>query len=599
LCSGNAHCGWQYAKTHARPHGTRLAEQRSIVIRATHSLPLLPRFAFVLAWFAFGCGAGGNGSPIDASVRADGAPTPPIDADLAAPDSSPAPDASDPEPPLTTPVMPLTDTASFYPRAIELGDGTIIASVVAPQASSRLGGTILESTDSGVTFTAVGHIDDELASGGLCCATLFELPAALGALPAGALLWSASVGGQSPDTPMSIPVWSSIDRGRTWARLSTVTVASVPRSQGGLWEPEFSRLDGGALVCHYSDETDAAHSQKLVAARTDDGVSWGSYQDTVAMSPFGARPGMPVVRRPPDGSFVMSYEICGTDGCTARLRMSDDGWNWGDPNDPGLRPTSLDGQTFRHAPTLAWTEEPGRGRFYLVGQLAYAGGGVSGDNGRVLFANTEDGYGNWFTVPAPVPVPDAYDNFCPNYSSAILPLQAGTAVLELASKWDTDSQCRTYFARGPLRGTGDAQGIDSGATYRLRSVQSGMCLDVAGGSTAADANIQQWDCNGLSPQAWTVTVDNGGVTTLSVAVSGMCLTVDGSDAGANVVQRPCDGSDAQRWRIENVGLGYYRLARPSSDHCLDVAGGSTTAGANVQQWWCNDLAPQIWRLEHD
>jgi len=31
--------------------------------------------------------------------------------------------------------------------------------------------------------------------------------------------------------------------------------------------------------------------------------------------------------------------------------------------------------------------------------------------------------------------------------------------------------------------------------------------------------------------------------------------------------------------------------------CLDVSGGSTAPGANVQQWTCNQLAPQIWRLE--
>ncbi len=507
-------------------------------------------------------------------------------------------DASPPGPPASTPVAPLTDTASFYPRAIELDDGTIIASVVAPQASGRLGGTILESTDGGVSFAVVGHVDDDLASGGLCCATLYELTAPLGALPAGALLWSASVGGDAPGAPMSIPVWSSVDRGRTWARHSTVAVAPVPRSQGGLWEPEFSRLLDGSLACHYSDETDPGHSQKLVVARTTDGAGWGEHRETVAMSPFGARPGMPVVRRPPGGPFVMSYEICGTDGCTARLRMSDDGWSWGAPTDPGLRPTSLDGQTFRHAPTLAWTDAPGRGRFYLIGQLAFAGG-VTPDNGRVIFANTEGGHGNWFTVPAPVPVPDAFDNFCPNYSSAILPLEDGTVALELASKWDPDGHCRTHFARGPLRGTGDATGVDGGAVYRLRSVHSGMCLDVAGGSTAAGANVQQWPCNGLSAQAWTASFSAGDLATLTAAVSGQCLTRDGDAPGANVVQRDCDGSDAQTWRVANVGLGYYRLMHPTADTCLDIAGGSFAEGGNVQLWSCNDLAPQIWRLARD
>lgn len=540
-------------------------------------------------------GVGGGtrdaGGTQDAGGTRDGGATP----DAATLDGA-TPDGAAP-PPLSTPVTPLTESASFYPRAIALADGTVIASVVAPQPSGRLGGTILESTDSGVTFAVVGHIDDDLASGGLCCATLFELPTPLGALPTGTLLWSASVGGDTPGAPMSIPVWASTDRGRTWARQSTVVTAAVQRAQGGLWEPEFSRLDDGSVACHYSDETDPAHSQKLVAARTTDGVGWDGHHDTVAMIPHGARPGMPVVRRPPGGPFVMSYEICGTDACTGRLRMSDDGWSWGAPSDPGLRPTTLDGQTFRHAPALAWSDTPGRGRFFLVGQLAFAGDNISGESGRVLFANTEGGQGNWYMLPAPVPVPDAYDNYCPNYSSSILPLNDGTVALELASKHDADGQCRTHFARGPLRGTGVATGVGSGATYRLRSLHSNKCLDVAGGSTATGANIQQWDCNGMSAQAWTVSMTSGGDATLAAAVSGACLTVETDDAGANIVQRPCTGSDAQLWRIENVGQGYYRLARPDASQCLDVAADSTAAGGNVQQWWCNDLAPQIWRFE--
>ena len=261
--------------------------------------------------------------------------------------------------PLSTPVMPLGADDGFYPRAVELADGTIIASVVAPQPSGRLGGTIHESVDGGQTFTVVGRVDGDFSLGGLCCATLYELPAALGALPAGTLLWSASAGGDNPGAPMSIPVYASTDRGRTWRLLSRVAIATKPRSQGGLWEPEFSQLADGSLICHYSDETDSAHSQKLVARRTTDGVTWSAQRDIVSLTPFGARPGMAVVRKSPTGPFVLTFEICGTDGCATHLRTSADGWNWGNANDAGLRPETLDGKHFRHAPTLAFAGSPG------------------------------------------------------------------------------------------------------------------------------------------------------------------------------------------------------------------------------------------------
>jgi len=496
--------------------------------------------------------------------------------------------------PLSTPPLPLVEGDAFYPRAIEGSGGAIVAAVVAPQASGRLGGTIVESGDDGVSFAVVGHVGDDRAGGGLCCATLYRLPHALGDLSAGALLWAASVGGDAPDAPMSIPVYASRDAGRSWSFLSEVVVAGVPRSQGGLWEPEFEQLDDGSLVCHYSDETDPAHSQKLVARRSTDGVAWSDARAVVVLAPSGARPGMPVVRRAPDGRHAMSFEICGTDGCAAHLRFSADGWDWGDAGDPGLRPASLGGILFRHAPTLAVSDRPGQnGRLYLVGQMRTDGGGaVAPDNGQVILASSEGGGGNWYPIQAPVPVPDAYDDFCPNYSSPLLPLDRGRAVLEIASRWE-DGRCRSFFARGPLGGSGD--GLEDGRAYVFTSLQSGFCMDVENGSAEAGANIRQWDCNGSGAQHFAPEqLPDGSAHIINVG-SGLCVGAAGDAAGANVAQVPC--GTATRWRIENVGVGYFRLVHAGSDACLDVAGGSVDMGANVQQWTCNDLAPQIWRLD--
>jgi hypothetical protein len=517
-----------------------------------------------------------------------------IDAASGADGALPSTDASVDAPPPVTAPAPLVPGASFYPRAIRTMGGTILASVVTPLASGHLGGTILESTDDGVTFAPIGTIDDPVAQSGLCCATLYELPRALGNLPAGALVWSASIGGDTPSAPMSIRAWASRDGGRSWSPLATIATGAVPRNRGGLWEPEFSMLDDGSLVCHFSDETDPAHSQKLTARRSSDGVTWNQARDTVALAATAARPGMANVRRTPDGSFTMTYEVCGTDACAAHLRKSADGWDWGNAADAGLRPATIDGRHFRHAPTLVWTDTPGRnGRFYLVGQMVYdASGAVSAENGNVVLSNSESGYQFWYEVDAPVKVPSAYDNFCPNYSSSLLPLDGGAFALELASQYDGNT-CRTYFARGRLLGSGDAGGISAGNLYRLRPVMSGLCLDVSGGSSAAGANVQQWTCNDMAAQNWTL--DRAGdAFTLRAQISGMCLSVA---ASGNVEQQPCDGGPAELWQIENIGIGYYKLIHATTTSCLDVAGGSTMAGGNIQQWSCNDLEPQIWHVE--
>jgi hypothetical protein len=509
--------------------------------------------------------------------------------------------------PGSTPLEPLVPlpAQSGYPRVIQRANGTIVASVVTTQASGNPGGTILESTDDGLTFHVIGNIDDPGASDGLCCATLYELPRALGALPAGALLWSASVGWTQTTAPMHLPIWSSTNGGTTWSPLSTIVAGVVYSLHHGVWEPEFSMLDDGTLVCHFSDETDPAHSQKLAAVRTQDGVNWSASEDTVSLPTPGYRPGMANVRRGPSGVFFMSYEVCGVpgDSCTAHLRTSSDGWSWGDPTDIGLRPSTVDGKYFQHAPTLLWTSTPGEfGRLFLVGQVTFnAPGGVSvsTENGNFVMANAGDGTVPWYGIPAPVPVvPAPYDDSCPNYSSPLLALDNGTMALELASRYD-GTDCRTYFAKGPLLGTGDAAGVQSGATYRLVNVQSGLCLDVAGGSTAAGGPIQQSTCSGLEEQNWTLAQASDGTFSLQAQNSGMCLAPAadaGPDtAGTQIAQAPCDGSGAQSWTLHNVGHGYYELLH-AGGLCLDNAGGSSASGTNIQEWTCNDLSPQIWYL---
>jgi hypothetical protein len=497
--------------------------------------------------------------------------------------------------PLSTP--PTLLAGGLYPRLILASNGLIYASLVMTQPNGVFGGSIFESTDDGMSFTRVGGIDDPILNTGNCCATLYQLPRALGALPAGTLLWATSVGQKMPTNHMSIVMWASSDFGRTWTRQSTIVAAAQPLSCGGLscglWEPELVMLDDGTLVCHFSDETSAAHSQYLAERRTTDGINWSASNASVAPTDETARPGMANVRRMPNGTYVMSYEVCGTDACNAHVRTSSDGWNWGDPNNIGARPTTVDGRYFQHAPTLAYDATEGaNGRFYLVGQVV--GGGTPQENGSILLANTESATQSWYELAAPVAVPKAFDNYCPNYSSPLLPLDQGAAVLEIATRYDGNT-CNAYFARGPLRGTGSATGITSGSTYRLVSVMSSLCLDITNGSSAAGTPLQQWSCNATASQNWTFASNADGTFTLHSQKNGLCLAATGDTAGAAVQQLACNGSAAHAWNVENVGLGYYRLVR--GGNCLDVTGGSTTAGTHIQQWTCNDLSPQIWHLE--
>lgn len=359
---------------------------------------------------------------------------------------------------------PLRAGTALYPRAIRLAhngaaNGRVLASVVTFDGNNGIG-AIHESTDSGASFREVGRIaDPESGAGqGLCCATLFELPQQVGALPAGTLLWASSAGQDEPNRRMALRIWRSNDVGRTWSYLSSCAVAT---GTGGLWEPEFSIGSGGALICHYADETDPGHSQKLVAARSFDGLRWEGHHDTVASNLASDRPGMPVVRRLPNGTYFMSFEICTPGGqyqCVVHYRTSAGGWDWGDPAYLGIRPQTADGRYFRAAPTIAWAPTPGggaNGRILLVGQrLLNRDGTVAAGSGRVLLTNTQNGAGPWQEMPSPVTVPNPGVNPCQNYSSPLLPSANGSQVLEIATDYD-GTVCRAYFATRGLTASQD------------------------------------------------------------------------------------------------------------------------------------------------
>ncbi len=502
---------------------------------------------------------------------------------------------------------PLRNGTGLYPRVVRLAhsgsaNGQLVASVVDFDAKGGVG-VIYRSTDGGVTFTEVGGVHDPATVNGLCCSTLFELPKQVGAMPAGTLLWAASVGQTPADRRMAIDLWQSQDHGTTWSGLPPCRTAP---NTGGLWEPELSVDSEGDLVCHYSDETDpAAHSQSLEERFSSDGRTWSQVYPTVAPANAGLRPGMATVVQRADGSYYMTYEVCGTGDqydCAAHYRTSADGADWGPPSDIGPMITTETGQYFTHAPVVAQLNNgTAAGRLVLVGQqFREANGALSTTSGRTVLVNTENGGGNWFPIDAPVAVPSPDGSYCPNYSSALLPSPDGTRLLEIATDY-VGSVCEPYFATASSQGTGDANGLGltSGRTYRLINVISGNCLDVSADSRAVGGNIQQWTCNQLAPQNFLFTRTASGDFTLSGQDSGLCAAVDGASLqpGGNVDQQPCDGSPGTRWQALNQGDGYWTFRNSNSGLCLDVSGGSSAAGANVEQWTCNKLAPQIWKLE--
>ncbi|MGH3877384.1 MAG: sialidase family protein [Actinophytocola sp.] len=335
-----------------------------------------------------------------------------------------------------------------YPRVIHTADGRVMASVGSMDGDDSIG-VILESTDDGATFQHVGTIRDPEGAQlrGMCCGTLFELPTSIGDMPAGTLLWATTAGYNLPAAERHTKqrLWESRDHGRTWTFKSDI--ATNP-TRFNAWEPELSVSKDGHLVAHWADETDKPnHDQKIVQARSTDGVTWTDRQDTVKNTDFYVRPGMPGVRQLKDGTYFMVYEVCNLDEplCSTYYRTSPDGWDYGDPFNLGTGIRTADGKYPRHTPTIS--VGPSGQIVFVAEMLVNADGSHAPGNGTTLLVNDDNGAGPWREIPAPVPVPNPNNEGCRNFSPALL-AEADT-VLQLASD-NHEGFCKVYYARGPI-----------------------------------------------------------------------------------------------------------------------------------------------------
>ncbi|WP_375546779.1 ThuA domain-containing protein [Streptomyces gossypii] len=78
-------------------------------------------------------------------------------------------------------------------------------------------------------------------------------------------------------------------------------------------------------------------------------------------------------------------------------------------------------------------------------------------------------------------------------------------------------------------------------------------------------------------------------------VNDKCLDVDGGQSadGTQIQLWTCSGSDAQKWTVPGDGT------LQALGKCLDISGGGTADGTRVQLWTCNDTGAQKWQPQPD
>ena len=125
--------------------------------------------------------------------------------------------------------------------------------------------------------------------------------------------------------------------------------------------------------------------------------------------------------------------------------------------------------------------------------------------------------------------------------------------------------------------------------YSFVSVTTGYALDMYGNSTGIGGQAKLCSYHGGVNQRFKLVDEGDGYYSIRPANSGLLLTYNGStDAGTNVVQSNCDGSDAAKWGFAQCAIptefplvngAYYYIWNHHAGKFMDYDG--TTAGSPI------------------
>ena len=146
--------------------------------------------------------------------------------------------------------------------------------------------------------------------------------------------------------------------------------------------------------------------------------------------------------------------------------------------------------------------------------------------------------------------------------------------------------------------------VDAGNGYYYIKSKCGTVLDVTGAKTVNKTNIQTYSLNESLAQKWKLEteeirpVKDGTYTIYSGLNSKRVLDVKGGSFtnGGNIQLYTSNKSKAQKFKVEYVGEGFYKIVSEKSGKVLDVANGKVANGTNIQQYTWNKSEAQLWKF---
>ncbi len=186
------------------------------------------------------------------------------------------------------------------------------------------------------------------------------------------------------------------------------------------------------------------------------------------------------------------------------------------------------------------------------------------------------------------PLANTYQGQCCGYNQY-------TVLSNVTSYWYVESYnvpANTNYTKTSI--TQERQNLPNG-TYRIACYNNiNYGLDIAGASTADEANVQVWEYGGGDQQKFNVTF-SGDHYNIQAVHSGKNLDLHkaGSTSGTNVQQYYIDGTDVQNWVLQDAGDGAYYIINNNGLY-MDVKDGTVANSTNVQGHEGNKSGAQKW-----
>ena len=181
----------------------------------------------------------------------------------------------------------------------------------------------------------------------------------------------------------------------------------------------------------------------------------------------------------------------------------------------------------------------------------------------------------------------AFESVCSTNRLAV----SGTNVCTMAP---ADVKAQQWVAR-----------IDSNGIEFVSADDQDLSLDVKGGNFASSSNVQVYTSNDSAAQRFrlrstSADVANGTYFIRMASRANSVLDVSGGSSadGANVQIWQNNDTGAQKWNFSRNVDGSYTIVNAASGKALDVKDAAASSGTNIQQWSRNGSAAQRWYIEY-